>query len=179
MLSNLRLEDMSSDLAGLAWKFQVNPESCDNPAHYENYIRLTAIYDNDAGMGKTLVLVGDESDLECESVIAGYITLKASSLITAYIDGARIGEPAVEVSELAVNKVYEHQGIGTQLVQYAIVTAQNLNKQFLGVKYIVLCADPKAVGFYKTFEFAELDDYSEIPREPWNRNCTPMCIRLH
>ena len=179
MINNLKIEDMNSDFAGLAWMFQVNPDSCDNPKHYEDYIRLCAIEDQIAGMGKTYLVVGDNPHDKNARIIAGYVTLKASAIIKDYDNGTKIGEPALEISELAVNKICERQQIGSLLVQFAIVQAQQLNKSYLGIKYVSLCADPRAVNFYKEkFEFMELESYSDIPREMWNRNCTPLYIRL-
>jgi len=178
MLSNIQIVNMSSEYAGLAWKFQVNPESCDNCLHYTNYIRLIAINDNMRGMGTTFIIVGCESDTFDEQAIAGYVTLKAATLIKDVVEGQRIGEPALEISELAVNELYENQGIGSLLVQFALTKATELNKRFLGIKHVVLCADPAAVDFYKKLDFVELEAYSELPRERWNRNCTPMYITL-
>ena len=44
------IELFNSSLSGLAWKFQVNPSSCGNHEHYENYIRLMALTDQQSGI---------------------------------------------------------------------------------------------------------------------------------
>ena len=42
---------------GLAWKFQVNPSSCGNHEHYEEYIRLIAFDDRRRGKGVTYIFI--------------------------------------------------------------------------------------------------------------------------
>lgn len=175
-------EKMSAKYIGLAWKFHVSPTSCDNPEHYENFLRLIAISDHAAGRGVTHILVDtcdEENDINENSKIAGFITLRATSLVDT-CDGASYVKPALEIAELAIDKEYERNGIGSKLVDTAILVATTLNDEFIGVQNVVLCADPKAVGFYENPKvgFGRLTDYYVL-REGWNRNCTPMYIKLY
>lgn len=165
-----KIDRFSTDYIGLAWDFHVNPSSCDNPDHYEQYIRCCAIYDMNEGMGVTHIIVENDK-------ILGYITLRASSVVER-IDDKIYGEPALEICELAVSEGCERKKVGSDLVDFAIVKATELGSEAIGIKYIVLCADPSAVGFYEKLEFEKLESYGKIPREGWNDYCVPMKMRL-
>lgn len=163
---------MKNEHAGLAWEFRVNPDSCDNPNHYEDYIQKSALSEQKIGRGTTFLHIIDER-------IAGYITLRANSLIIQNEDTLS-GHPALEIAELAVDKDFERRGVGTFLVMTAVLKALELKNDHIGLQYVVLCADPKAVEFYKkdTINFEPARNYFEIPRDGWNDNCTPMVLRL-
>lgn len=159
---------------GLAWKFQVNPSSCGNHEHYEEYIRLIALDDRRRGKGVTYAFLRHSE----ESVdLLGYITLRATSYIEI-MDGKTCGNPALEIFELAVSKDAEKNGIGTDLIKFALAKALEWKSGFLGIEYVTLCSDQKAVPFYEKFGFKRVDEYGEIPREEWNINCIPMFLKL-
>ena len=169
-----RIEIFSQEYAGLAWSFQVNPDSCGNSDHYEQYIRLSAITDRNQRKGLTYVLIESEDG---EQSILGFITMRTSSMIKQY-DNKIIGEAALEITEIAVDKRFEHQGIGTLLLALAVTVANEINESFASVRYVAVCADRMAVPFYKRFGFDELSDYGDIPRDGWNKDCVPMTLRL-
>lgn len=164
---------MSKDCAGLAWEFHVSPASCDNPAHYEQYIRLSAVSDRSEGMGTTHIFVDDEAN-----EMMGYVTLRATSLISENERGNRIVHPALEIAELAVAEKYERLGVGTHLVRLAILVASDLRENLIGFRYVVLCADPKAVGFYEKQKFGKVRDVYEVLRDGSNDNCEAMFLQL-
>ena len=107
----------------------------------------------------------------------GYITLRATSY-TETIEGQTYGNPAVEIFELAVSNHAERNGIGTDLVKFALAKVLEWKSDLLGIEYITLCSDEKAVQFYEKFGFRRVDEYGEIPREQWNKNCIPMFLKL-
>lgn len=159
-----------------ATRFKVNPESCGNPEHYEEYIMYNALSDNKLGMGTTYIFC--DGDIDSDYEIMGYVTVKASSFVKNYGDDI-LGFPAIEIAELAVAKKYERRGVGRDMVDFVISMARDLNDQYLGVQYLLLCADPKSVGFYKKSNLTEISStYEVIPRESWNTNCVPMYIKL-
>jgi len=177
---SIYMELMSSDYIELAKQFRVNPKHCDNPEHYQNYIWQESISDHKQGMGVTHVFV-DENDETKEKKIAGYITLRSSSLIMDSGESYKLGFPALEISELAVDCNYEGKNLGTDMVKFAISEAIRLNEDAIGIQYVILCADPKAVGFYtkKSVGFRKLlSTYQQIPRERRNKNCTPMYLKV-
>lgn len=171
---NLSLEQMDTKYAGLAWKFYVSPDSCANPEHYQNYIRLNAVADKASGKGTTHIFLDTDANR-----IAGFATFHVSSLINNS-DGTSYGTPALEIAELAVDKDYAGNKIGTKLVQFAILLAENLNEHFAGVRYVILCADPQAVTFYskEALGFKPVEDFYNVPRDGWNDLCTPMFIKI-
>ena len=156
--------------------FKVNPESCENPTHYEEYLIYNALNDIDDGKGLTYLFL-DENDDNHEQRIMGFVTLKASSLIKEG-ELKKLGEPALEISELAVDVNYERQGIGSKIIAYVIDIAKELNKTQLGIRYLLLCADRSAVGFYEKVGFKKQNSCYEIPRENWNQKCVPMGMKL-
>jgi len=170
---------MSSDYIELAKQFRVNPKNCDNPEHYQNYIWQDSVLDHKQGMGVTHVFV-NENDETQEKQIAGYITLRSSSLIMDSEESYKLGYPALEISELAVDCNYERQNLGTDMIKFAVSEAIRLNENAIGIQYVILCADPKAVGFYskKNVGFRELPTYQQIPRESRNKNCIPMYLKV-
>lgn len=169
-------ELMTEQYANIARNFRVNPKHCDNPKHYENYIAQDCFTDYIQGMGVTHVFI-DENDKTGERVIAGYITFRASSLMMD-MDGYKSGYPALEILELAVDCKFEGSGLGSDMVKLAIAEAISLNDTKLGLRFIVLCADPAAVGFYSKLGFSKIPSYQEIPREYRNKNCVPMMLKL-
>ena len=64
------------------------------------------------------------------------------------------------------------------MVKTAIAEAVRLNDTMIGIKCIVLCADPKAVGFYNKLGFTKILTHQEIPREHRNKNCIPMMLKI-
>lgn len=159
---------------GLAWKFQVNPSSCGNHDHYEQYIRLIALDDRRRGKGVTYAFLRHKDE---SSDLLGYITLRAASY-TEIIEETVYGKPALEIFELAVSKDAEGTGVGTALVKFAIAKAWDWKLNVLGIEYITLCSDQNAVPFYERFGFGRVDAHGEIPREQWNKDCVPMFLKL-
>lgn len=169
---------MSSDYAEIARNFKVNPKHCDNPGHYESFIRQDCFTDHKQGMGVTHVFV-DEDEETGEKLIAGYITLRCSSLIMESGENYKLGYPALEIAELAVDQNYERIGLGTDMVKFAINEAIELNTSIIGIQYVILCADIAAIDFYnKKLGFTSIGQYKEIPREHRNSTCEPMMLKI-
>lgn len=170
---------MSSEYVEITRNFHVNSEHCENPEHYETYIRQDCFTDHKQGMGVTHVFI-DEDESTGSRTIVGYITLRMSSLIMDSGDGYRLGYPALEIAELAVDERYEGQGIGTDMVMFAINEAVEMNKEKVGVQYVILCADPAAVGFYSSdkLKFQNIRLLQEVPREHRNSTCVPMMLKI-
>ena len=170
MKSDFSIKKMLGWLGG----FKSTPSSCGNHEHYEEYIRLTALSDRCRGKGVTYAFVHKD---ETSSYLWGYITLRATSYIQI-IEGKTLGNPALEIFELAVSKDAERQGVGSALVKFALLKAMEWKSNLLGIEYVTLCSDENAVPFYEKFGFKRVDEYGEIPREQWNTNCIPMFLKL-
>lgn len=160
-----------------AHAFRCNPQSCENPTYYEDYLKYNAFIDGNNGMGLTFVFC--EYEGEELQAIKGFITLKASSVVTMDEEGAVEGFPAMEISELAVSAEFEGQKIGTALLCYAVTIAKEVSENYFGIQYISACADPAAVGFYeKVLGMTKVRDSFDIPRERWNVDCIPLLLRI-
>ena len=83
---NLSFSLFDQEHSGLAWHFRVSPSSCDNPGHYEEYIRFVALSDRRSGMGVTHVLIDADAGR-----IAGFVALRLSSLFYTGDDGKKRG----------------------------------------------------------------------------------------
>ena len=165
---NLKHELLNKENVGLAWQFRVSPDSCDNPDYYESYLRLSAISDANMGQAVTHVLLDTDSQR-----IAGYVALRTTSLISDDGNGVKLVHPAVEIAELAVDRDYEGKDVGSHLVGLAILLADEIRQQ-IGVRSLLVCADPQAVGFYQKQKFDYLSSLYYMLRDGWNNNCVPM-----
>ena len=168
---NLRFEVVNSSTGGLARNFRVNPDSCDNHGFYEQYLMWMAYGDLTTGANTTHILLDEDSE-----EIVGFVTLRATSVLSE--GEVTKGTPALEISVLAVNQKYEGLGFGRTLIDFSIHEAEFLHRNILGVENIVLMADPKSVGFYEKCGFHEIDHYTKVPQEMWNKTCVPMILRL-
>jgi len=135
---------------------------------------LDAVTDRNQRKGLTYVFIETEGE---EKRILGFITMRTSSVIKQY-ENRIIGDAALEITELAVDKDYERQGVGKLLLALAVTVANGINSTLASVRYLALCADKQAVPFYERFGFKELTEYGDIPREGWNSDCVPMTLRL-
>lgn len=172
---NLEIEQLNQDLVGLGWDFHVSPISCDNPDYYEQYLRFVAVSDFQSGMGVTYLAV---NHTDTGNAAAGYITLRASALSIPGEDGKPLTCPALEIAELAVAEKYERQGIGTMMLDFAVRMVVELRKTKMGVKCLLVVADPSATGFYRKYGFGDISETYSALYDGFNNHCTPMVIML-
>lgn len=125
-------------------------------------------------MGVTHVLCEYADDVPVK--LWGYISMKATSVISEEENG-HSGKPAIEISELAVDKTVSRRGVGTELIHYALATINLIRKQ-IGVRFVTVYADAMAVGFYEKVGFTKLSTLYDLPTEDWNADCIPMCILI-
>jgi ribosomal protein S18 acetylase RimI-like enzyme len=169
-------DEMKPEYMGLAQDFRVNPTSCNNPSHYEEYLKWTAITDNANGHSKTHVYIVEDGGVQ---KILGFITLRCTSVISSDEDDVPVGRAALEIYELAVHQDYERQGIGSALINIALRKSDEINTHYAGVEHIVLYADPSSVDFYLRQDFRRASDMYSIPTAIWNKNCVPMMMKLY
>lgn len=159
---------------GLAEKFSVNPDSCDNPDFYSSYLRYTAISDLHSGKTTTHLFIDEDAQR-----VMGYVALRASAIISNSEDHI-IGTPALEVFVLAVDKEYERRGVGSALIDYVLTLANELHENVAGLQYIILAADKKAINFYIKVHFSPIENsWDKIPKENWSASCEPMIFKLN
>ena len=173
-VNQAHFELLNSELLGLARSFSVNPNSCENSAFYSEYLRFSAMGDQISGHNTTHLFIDDDT-----KQLMGFISLRASSIISEDDSHAFIGIPALEISVLAVDEKYERRGVGSALIDFAIATAAELHRSFIGVQHLILAADKLAVGFYKRMAFVTMEDrWTHIPKEQFSTSCVPMDLQL-
>lgn len=174
MAENRYFTVISKENVGLAGDFSVNPILCENSEFYREYLQFSALSDFHTGKNTTHLFIDEDANR-----IMGFVSLRASAVISSGEGESMIGIPALEVSVLAVDKDYTKQGIGRALIDYVIYQADELHKNFVGLQYIVLAADKKALGFYEHMDFVPIEKrWNQIPKENWSANCVPMSLFL-
>lgn len=169
----IKFERLTTENYHLTRDFRVNPSSCKDPGYFSWYLQFAALPDWQKGLSTTHMMVqrGDGEDK-----ILGYISLRASSYIKNTGD-ALLGEPAIEVFELAVADGMERCGIGSALIRLAIGIAMLTRESNMGIRYLLVCATKDALPFYEK-KFHKMSSYGEIPRDQMNQTCIPMIMEL-
>lgn len=174
MFENAYFAVIDKDNVALSSRFAVNPDSCENSAFYRTYLQYSALSDLHAGRNTTHLFIDGDANR-----IIGFVSLRASAIISSGEGDRMAGIPALEVSVLAVDQDYEGRGAGRALIDYVIAQADELHRNFVGIQYIVLAADKKAVGFYKHMDFVPVEcRWNRIPKENWSGDCVPMSLLL-
>ena len=121
---------------------------CSDP-EFEEYLRVGALYDQNAGMGRTCAFVH-------EGRIAGYIVLAAAHVPDTeqkYLNIDTYGPvPGLLISHLATHKEYERRGVGRNMVLWVIDYARDLAEN-IGCRIVVVGADPEVAEFYEKIGF--------------------------
>lgn len=174
MTENAHFAIVDKENIGLAGSFSVNPSSCENSEFYSEYLKFSTLGDMYSGRNTTHLFIDENANR-----IMGFVSLRASAIISEGEGGSMTGIPALEVSVLAVDKDYAGQGVGRLLIDYVIRQAKELHENYAGLQYIVLAADTKAVGFYEHMKFVSIKSrWNQIPKENWSANCVPMSLYL-
>lgn len=170
------IEPYDKKCAKIAHKFSVDEGSCENPQHFTDYLLYNALIDAQKGLSVTFVLVKHDENDEPVSIM-GYVALKTSARLQKEENGFR-GEPAVEISELAVSRDCKGRGIGAALLNHAVYCCKEI-KKWAGVRYLLVYAEKNAENFYKhTLKFLNVNSVYEIPHETWNASCIPMYLDI-
>lgn len=179
---NRRIVQFGVEHAELYSLFACNEKNCGNWEYYTDYLHYNALSDSKTGLSVTYVLCdyegAKEEDMKPVRII-GFVSLKASALISGTYDEPLEGVPAIEISELAVDREFERQGIGRLLLNTAVYIADEVRKNYIGAKYLLVCAEPQAVDFYQhTLGFKKVSSMYNVLREQWNKNCIPMMLKI-
>lgn len=145
--------------------------------YFKSYLMYNGLLDSIQGLAKTLLYILEDDNGNKQ--VLGFYSIRCSSLIMDGENGEKMGEPALEIVELAVHKDHRHEGIGTFMMQSIIATAYKLKEDYLGLKHLVVCAKGTAKTYYEKFHFAELPGYKYIPRNIDNQECIGMSLSLN
>ncbi len=152
-----------------------NPNGTD---FFNKYLNVSAPHDQKSGNAQTHLMI--ETDEGGKQTVVGFYSLRASSLVkyTDDFDGARIGEPALEIYQLAVRRNRQKQGIGTSLLMDIIARVTEMAKQ-IGIMHLLVCSVEESVGFYEKCNFKKIPNYKRyIPRNNSNVSCIGMSLPL-
>ena len=145
-----------------------------NTNQAEKYLILHSLEDQKNGNAQTYLLIQENDNGEQE--LLGFYSLRAS-LILEDDNFTKLGEPAIEIYELAVKKDLQKHGIGSKLIKDAIARIYKVSK-IIGVKHILVCAKNNAENFYKRYYFMKIPVHKEMPRSQDNIPCVPMFLSL-
>lgn len=100
-----------------------------------------------------------------DKIVIAYITLICSEVDLK--DGYKLSDcenannyeflPAVKIARLAVDSRYRKNGIGVNLLEYAVAIIKDKIAENVGCRFIVTDAKVEAIGFYKIQGFILLD----------------------
>lgn len=140
-----------------------------------SFLKYHAINYHNWGEGNTKVIYNKDT-----KEIFAYYTLKCSAIDIE--DPEMSNEPrlipAIEISRFAVNKKYQHKGLGKIVFANIIKEITFVRKEYAAVKMITLFAIPTAAGFYKQFGFKEFDNTFNIIPISDNDGCIGMYATL-
>lgn len=121
-----------------------------------NWLSLRAIRNEDEGNSRTYVAVERES-----GTVAGYSCLSANSLAHEHADGALRRNapdpiPTVLIGRLAVNIRFTGLGLGSSLLQHALLKGIEAATSVGARAFLVDALNESAVAFYSRFDFRML-----------------------
>jgi ribosomal protein S18 acetylase RimI-like enzyme len=135
-----------------------NSFDCNSEA-LNKYLRQTARQHNQKGISRTFVLV----DTKQSKVIIGFFTLslcevRSEKLTEVIARKYLLIVPGVRLARLAVDKYYQHQGIGEILIIEAMKRAIVIADNGGGIGLFVDAKDEKARNYYSRYGFVSLKD---------------------
>lgn len=109
-------------------------------------------------LAKTFVLVETG-----ETRVLAYVTLVCTHVAVqqfgapAPVDGFKYADyPAVKLARLAVDSDLQGQGVGAQLVDFAVALTEEHIMPHAGCRFLVVDAKPNSVGFYQHKGFSKM-----------------------
>ncbi|WP_055075637.1 GNAT family N-acetyltransferase [Pseudanabaena sp. 'Roaring Creek'] len=139
-------------------QYQRDGFDCGYPS-LNDYIKKYARQNDQKGIAKAFVALPDESNK-----IAGYYTLSSCAIAYSELpdrDRAKLPSypiPAVLIGRLAVDRIWQGQGLGSRLLVDALMRALRISQE-VGVYAVRVDAlDVKAKEFYLRHEFLPFQD---------------------
>jgi GNAT superfamily N-acetyltransferase len=125
---------------------------CGEPALNEFLVRLAGQQQR-RGIGKTYVAPAADGE-----TVVGFVTLSAGQVATAGMPDAlrlpRYPVPVLRIGRLAVDRGAQGQGIGADLLAFALHLALNLSRQIGLYAVVVDAKHEQAAAFYRGLGFA-------------------------
>ena len=133
----------------------LNSFSCGNE-ELDRFFKRNALANDQNGYGKTFVLINEKD-------ILGFFTLCSSSIkFDEYPNKEneklpKYPIPCIKIARLAVNKKYQHQGYGKELLKQAFLRVLSVSTT-IGVRLIAVDAKKSAISFYTKYGFSPLEN---------------------
>ena len=142
-------------------------------AGHESFVPLKTFLKKQAKQFQQSNLAQTYVAVTADRLVIGYITLICSEidLKDAYelSDCANANNyeflPAVKIARLAVDSRYRSNGIGINLLEYAVAMIKDKIAENVGCRFVVTDAKVEAIGFYKSQGFIFLDSDSHKTTE--------------
>lgn len=131
----------------------LNSFSCGNE-ELDRFFKRNALANDHNGYGKTFVLINEKD-------ILGFFTLCSFSIkFDEYPNKEnkklpKYPIPCIKIARLAVNKKYQHQGYGKELIKQAFLRVLSVSNT-IGVRFVV-DAKESAISFYTKYGFMPLE----------------------
>lgn len=116
-----------------------------------------------AGQNQFKHYIGVTYVAEYEAKIVGFATISVSTLLNSQIDNKTVKNlpkyplPVLKISRLAVDRRYQNQGIGKQLLKAMFYLALEQKKMF-GCVGVIVDAKEEAQAFHRKLGFAQLQN---------------------
>jgi ribosomal protein S18 acetylase RimI-like enzyme len=125
-----------------------------------DYLQKYARQNQLKGIAKTIVALADDS----EGTVAGYYAISMAELSNTLLPEAdrkklpRYPIPAVKLAKLAVDRSFQGQGVGRDLLIHVLQKALSLSEEIGVVAVIVDATNEQAKSFYVKYGFVPLPE---------------------
>lgn len=144
----------SYTLVPLSTSAELDGFTCGND-DLDDFLKNDAFENQSAWLSATRLLYDADN-------LVGYFTLTADTLHKERIaEPDRVNDytyakyPCIKLARLAVDRRYQHRGIGSELMMYFFKTARDI-VQYEGGRFITVDAKNTATGFYESFGFVKV-----------------------
>lgn len=141
-----------------------------------DYLKNDSLNSQSNLLARTYICFHKNKSEEIEE-LAGFITLVADTLEVKVVDEIDGVEgypykkyPAIKIARLAIDKKFQHNGIGTFLLSWAAGKAYQ-SSQHIGCRYITVDSKPESKEFYEKCGFKLVKKYA-------NKKFPPMYLNM-
>lgn len=131
---------------------------CSKP-EFEEYLRVDALYDQDAHMGQTHIFM-------YEGRVVGYVVLAMAHMPMAEQKTPDIDTygtvPALLISHLATHRQYGRRGIGRNMILWVVGYGRKIAKK-IGCRIVLVSSDSDVIGSYEKNGLVRANANADIP----------------
>lgn len=130
-------------------------------ASLDDYLKRFARQNDEKGISRAFVFVGQDSNRASETRIRGYYTLSASTVLFENLPERALPHypiPTALIGRLAVDQVFQGQKLGAFLLLNALRRVETISSSLGLFAVEVVALDDVARNFYLKFGFAPMHD---------------------